>query len=248
MRLCEAIGITSGDVAAFVGAGGKSSAIRTIASDLVEDGLTVIALPTTKMTAEQAREIGPIVTSDDAAELASGVKTALSSSGAVVAGSARISKDRIGGLDDKAVERLSGLADVVLVEADGSRGLPIKGTAEHEPAIPDSATIAVGVAGIEAFGKPATAEYVHRPEIFSVQTGVGPGHSITARAFARALTDGSLSDLPDNTRPAVLITGVRPGQSMSNAAIIARELWRTGIKKVVLTSLTTEVPPKVWLP
>jgi probable selenium-dependent hydroxylase accessory protein YqeC len=91
-------------------------------------------------------------------------------------------------------------------------------------------------------------EHVHRPELFSRLTGVGAGQSITARAFARALAEGSLGNVPDNARTAALITGVQPGKSMADASVITRELWRSGVKKVVLTSLPDESTGRVWLP
>ena len=46
MKLHLALGISSGDVTAFVGAGGKSSAILMIAEELMEAGKTVLAVPT----------------------------------------------------------------------------------------------------------------------------------------------------------------------------------------------------------
>ncbi|MGH3085817.1 MAG: selenium cofactor biosynthesis protein YqeC [Rubrobacteraceae bacterium] len=248
MRLCEAIGISSGDIAAFVGAGGKSSAIRTVARELTGAGHLVVVAPTTKLMVNEADDVGPIVVSEDPAELAAKVKSELSNSTAVVAGSSLISRNRVGGIEPDDVAALAKGADVVLVEADGARGKGIKGTAEHEPAIPNSATVAVGVANIGVFGMPATEEYVHRPELFSALTGVGPGQSITARAFALALADGSLANLPENTRATVLITGVGPGQSMSDASVVARELWRAGVKKVVLSSLTRKRADQIWLP
>jgi probable selenium-dependent hydroxylase accessory protein YqeC len=91
-------------------------------------------------------------------------------------------------------------------------------------------------------------EHVHRPELFSRLTGVGAGQSITARAFARALAEGSLGNIPDNARTAALITGVHPGKSMADASVITRELWRFGVKKVILTSLPDESTGRVWLP
>lgn len=248
MRLSDALGIGAGDVVAFVGAGGKSSAIRITAGELAAAGLKVLALPTTKMTVRQAERIGPALVSEDVSELAALVREKLAVTSPVVAGSGIISKERIGGLGFEEVERLSREADVLLVEADGARGRPVKGTAEHEPAIPDCATLAVAIAGINSLGKPVTEEYVHRPELFSVQTGVGPGQSITARAIARSLADGSLAELPGKTEPVVLITGVTPGDPMSEASIVARELWRFGIRKVVLTSLTAEEDLRVWIP
>lgn len=248
MRLCEALGISAGDVVAFVGAGGKSSSIRVTSKELADDGLKVIALPTTKMTQRQADSIGPTVLSEDLEELLLLAAEKLSLTSPVVVGGERISKERIGGLPAEEVRKFRSIADVLLVEADGARGKLVKGTAEHEPVIPPDTDLVVAIAGIGALGKPVTEEFVHRPELFSVQTGVGPGQSITARAIARSLNDGSLADLPENTRPAVLLTGVTPGAPMSDAAVVARELWRFGTKKVVFTSLTVQEEFQVWMP
>jgi hypothetical protein len=35
---------------------------------------------------------------------------------------------------------------------------------------------------------------------------------------------------------------------MSDASIITRELWRLGVKNVVLTSLPSGSPARVWVP
>src|ERR687894_232642 len=249
LKLHQALGISSGDVATFAGAGGKSSAILAIADELLEAGKTVLAVPTTKMLVNEAERIGPLVTSEDADELRAKAKEALSGGASgVVVGSGLLSKNRVGGVEPDLISSLVSLADVVLVEADGSRRRPIKGTAEHEPLLPEAATLVVAVGNISAFGMPVGEEHVHRPELFSKLTGIGPGQSITARAFARALAEGSLSEIPDGARPAVLITGVYPGKSMADASVVTRELWRLGIKKVVLSSLPDESPGQVWIP
>jgi probable selenium-dependent hydroxylase accessory protein YqeC len=249
LRLYQALGISSGDVAAFVGAGGKSSAILAIASELSEAGMTVLAVPTTKLFVSEAEKIGPLVTSEAADELRAKSEEALSGGASgVVVGSGLLSKNRVGGVEPSAVSSLASLADVVLVEADGSRRRPIKGTANHEPVLPDSATLVVAVGNISAFGMPVDEEYVHRPELFSKLTGIKLGQSITARAFAHALAEGSLAEIPGGARPAALITGVHPGQSMADASVVTRELWRLGIKKVVISSLPDESPGRVWIP
>ena len=249
MKLHLALGISSGDVAAFVGAGGKSSAILAIADELSEAGMTVVAVPTTKLLVSEAERIGPLVTSEDADELRAKAEEALSGGASgVVVGSGLLSKNRIGGVDPGAVSSLTSLADVVLVEADGSRRRPIKGTADHEPALPNAATLVVAVGNISAFGAPVAEEIVHRPELFSNLTGIGAGQSITARAFARALVEGSLASIPDGARSAALITGVRPGKTMADASVVTRDLWRFGVEKVVLSSLPDESPSRIWLP
>jgi probable selenium-dependent hydroxylase accessory protein YqeC len=232
---------------AFVGAGGKTGAILTVSSGLRQAGMKVLVAPTTKMMLGEVDEIGPLVTSEGTGELREKAAKALSESPAVVAGSGMLSKNRVGGVDPGWIGDLARLADVVLVEADGSRRRPIKGTADHEPALPAAATLVVAVANVHALGTPVDEEHVHRPEVFSDLTGVGPGQSITPGAFATALARGSLAKVPPTTRTAALITGVEPGRSMSDASVITRELWRRSIKKVVLASLP-DTPPRVWVP
>lgn len=248
MKLYAALGISSGDVVAFAGAGGKSSAIRVLAAELTQEGMKVVVAPTTKMFLGEVGEIGPVILSGETAELLSGARDALTSSNAVVLGSGKLSKDRIDGLAPEVFHDLSGLADVVLVEADGARDRAIKGTAAHEPLLPRASTLVVAVGSIVALGKPVGEEYVHRPEVFSELTGHGAGQSITATAFARALAEGSLGDLPPNTRVAALVTGVTPGRAMSDAAVVARELWLSGIPGVIFASLTPDQPAQVWMP
>ena len=249
MKLHLALGISSGDAVAFVGAGGKSSAILTVADELTEAGMTVLVAPTTKMMLEEAERIGPLLTSEDLDELRAKAKETLSGgTSGVVVGSGLLSKNRVGGVEPTWISALASLADVILVEADGSRRRPIKGTATHEPVLPDVVTLVVATANISAFGMPVDEEHVHRPGIFSELTGIGPGQSITARAFALALAQGSLDGIPENARPAALITGAEPGPSMSNASVVTRELWRMGVEKVVLTSLPNESPGRVWVP
>jgi molybdenum cofactor cytidylyltransferase len=248
LKLHEALGISSGDVVAFAGAGGKSGAILAVSEELVGMGLRVLVAPTTKMLLGEAEGIGPLVTSEDAAELRARAEAVLSDAPAVVAGSGMLSKNRVGGVEPGWIDDLAGLADVVLIEADGSRRRPIKGTAEHEPVLPDAATLVVAVGNVNALGTSVDEEHVHRPGIFSDLTGVGPGQSITPAAFATAMARGSLARVPNSAGTAALITGVEPGRSMSDASVITRELWRLGVKRVVLSSLSTRSPTRVWVP
>lgn len=249
MKLHAALGITAGDVVAFAGAGGKSAAIMQVSAEFAGDGTTVLTVPTTKMFLGEVERLGPLVVSENSEELGAGVKAAFSEGNAsVVAGTSRISKARIDGVGPEVVDGLAPLAGVVLVEADGSRRRPIKGTADHEPVVPTSATLVVAVGNVSALGSPVDEEHVHRPAVFSDLTGIGPGQSITARAFARALVQGSLAKTPKTTRTAALITGVEPGRTMSDASVIARELWRFGLRSVVLTSLPKDAPLGVWVP
>lgn len=234
-----------GDIVAFVGAGGKSGAILQTAGELGEAGMPVLVAPTTKMLVSEADRVGPVLTSEDEDGLRSKVTEALAGQGAVVAGSGILSKKRVNGVDPAWVPQLAPDNGVTLVEADGSRRRPLKGTASYEPLLPHGVTLVVVVAGIRALGEPLSEERVHRPEVFSELTGIGPGHTIDAGAFARSLLAG-LRDTPENARRAALLTDVEPGRSMSDASVVAHGLWRRGVNKVVLSSLPNEMPGRVW--
>ncbi len=246
--LYRALEVSYGSVVAFAGAGGKSSAILAIAEELSNERLTVLVVPTTKMFLDEARKVGPLVTSADHTELQEKIGRALAGSRSVVAGSELLSKQRVGGVDPAWIPSLQKLASVTLVEADGSRRRPLKGTAEHEPLLPATSTLVVAVGNVTALGRPLNYENVHRPEVFSELTGVGLDQTVTARAFATALAKGSLGKLPAGARQAALITGVQPGHRMSDAAVVTRELWRLGVRKVVLSSLPAEKPGRTWAP
>ena len=231
---------------AFVGAGGKSSAILQVARELREAGVKVLAAPTTKMLVEEAKGVGPLVTSESGDELSARIAEKLADVGAASAGGATSSGERIVGVEPSLVPALAPKDGVTLVEADGSRRRPLKGTAEHEPALPDGVTLVVTVGGVRALGKPVDEEHVHRPDVFSTLTGVGHGHTVTSAAFARALLAG-LRGVPEGARRAALLADVRPGRSMADASVIGHELWRGGVRKVVLTSLPDETPGRVWV-
>ena len=246
MKLYRALGIERGEVVAVVGAGGKSSAILQIAGELKKEGVKVLVAPTTKMFVSEAERVGRILTSENRDELRTEVAKTLSLKGAAVVGSSILSKDRIGGVEPAWIPAFAPEDGVTLVEADGSRRRPLKGTAEHEPLLPEGATLVVAVGGTRALGKPLEEERVHRPEVFSKLTGISTGHTIGAQAFARALLAG-LRSVPVDARRAALLADVEPGQSMSVASVVAHGLWREGVRKVVLSSLPQETPGRVWV-
>ena len=246
MELYKALGIIRGDVVAFVGAGGKSSAILQAAHELKETGTPVLVAPTTKMFVSEAERLGSVLTSEDREELRSKAAEILDGEEAVVVGSTMLSKQRVGGVDASWIPSLAPEGGVTLVEADGSRRRPVKGTAAHEPLLPEGATLVVAVGGVRVLGELVDEKHVHRPEIFSELTDTGLGHTIDARAFARALLAG-FRTVHQGARRAALLTDVEPGRSMSDASIVAHELWRGDVRKVVLSTLPKEAPGQVWV-
>ena len=134
--------------------------------------------------------------------------------------------------------------DGVLVEADGSRMLPVKAPAEHEPQIPPETGLLVVVAGIDALTAPIS-EVAHRPERVAALTGLGVKARLDAPALGRLLAspEGGLKDLPTTARAAVLINKVETGEQRSLARDVAAEvLGESGVERVLIGALQGHLP------
>ncbi len=92
------------------------------------------------------------------------------------------------------VDGLAEIADWVLVEADGSRRLPFKAHASHEPVIPENSNVVIQIIGGSGFGK-SVEESVHRPEIFCELAGCTPGDVVTPELLAKVLKAEDLCDV-----------------------------------------------------
>ena len=183
MELWELLGVRSG-VTALIGGGGKTTAMYTLARELRQKG-TVICAATTHIAPPDH-----LPTLYHACEAE--VSEALARLGCVCAG-APAEEGKLGapGLP---VAALAALADYVLVEADGSRGLPVKAHLAHEPAVPPEAGLTVVLAGASGFGRPVR-EAVHRWERFCQLTGASPEDAVTAENLSASLTAEGFGDL-----------------------------------------------------
>lgn len=142
-------------IAAFTGGGGKTSLIYYLAEKFAGEGKKVIVTTTTHMAWEPER---PFADAEDAA----GIRRLLDQYGYVTAAYHKAGQPKISGPDREILEKLSGFCDVLLVEADGSKRLPLKVPAQWEPVIPETADIVVGVIGLDCLGR-KISDTAHRP-------------------------------------------------------------------------------------
>lgn len=129
-------------VISVTGAGGKTSLISAWARELADSGKSVIITTTTHMfRPERTEEDGiRVIAADDPED-----------------------PGKLTAPPDDILAHLRDEADVVLIEADGSRRMPLKWPAAHEPVIPDYTDITVCVAGLSAIGK-APADVIYRAD------------------------------------------------------------------------------------
>ncbi len=129
--------------------------------------------------------------------------------------------------------------DWVVVEADGSRMLPVKAPAAHEPVVPVETTLLVPVVGIDALSGPIV-EVAHRPELVSAITGLAPDQTLTPDALAVLLTSrqGGLKDAPPDARVVVLINKVEsPDEFRLARSLAGCILGEARIERVVIGAL-----------
>jgi molybdenum cofactor cytidylyltransferase len=124
----------------------------------------------------------------------------------------------------RATAKNSGLP--LLIEADGSRGRPLKAPAEHEPPIPDFVDLVIVTAGLSALGGPLDDDHVHRSHLYSALTGLGPDEPITPASLVCLLAhpQGGLKNIPPHARRVALLNQADTPELKSIGGQIAREL------------------------
>lgn len=183
MKLQEALGVQPG-LCSVIGSGGKTTLLRELARELSAEGAKVVLATSTRIL--PFADV-PTVGGTDEEE----VRRALAEGGVACVGEGaekgKLAAPAIG------FERLASLADHVLVEADGSRRLPLKAHAAWEPVVPPKTARTVLVVGASGFGRPI-GEAVHRPGLFCRITGCAEGDVATPGAVARVIAAESLAD------------------------------------------------------
>lgn len=190
-----------------IGGGGKTTLVRRLAEELSAHARVIVAT-STKM---RVPDWCPVLLDASADE----VEAALSDYAVVCVGTLF---GQTGKLDAPGLgfSDLVGLADYVLVEADGSRGLPLKAHASHEPVIPACANWVVCVLGVDGIGC-AISEACHRPELYAQLAQASPADGVTPCRAARVLRSEALHDM-------VLINKVETDEEWCKAEQVAREL------------------------
>ena len=170
-------------VIAFVGAGGKTSGLFHLGAELAAEGCRVLLTSTTHLMdprREAARPPLTLVVSPELEEPSGACALPQASPGlTVLMARPAAEPGKLKGIHPAWIPALRATWDIILVEADGSRRLPLKAPADHEPALPPGTDLVVGVVGLSGLGRPLDDRTVHRPERFRDLTGCALGQPIT---------------------------------------------------------------------
>lgn len=238
MILARALNLKSGDSAAFVGAGGKTSAIFALARALDPPVMVTV---TTHLGIWQARlaDTHLVVTKPD--EIHPGI---LEKGKIILVTGLEGEDERLHGLSGEVLEKLQSLckeAQVnLLIEADGAKQRALKAPADYEPVIPKGVDWVVVLAGLSALGNPLDANIVHRPEIFSEVTGLIENEIIQAADMVSHLGSikGGLKGIPDYCMKILFLNQADNQILLSKGGWIARKLLQD-YDRVLVGSLQT---------
>ena len=233
-NIVDALGIApSGELVAIVGGGGKSSLMFALAGLLPGRG---VMTTTTRIFSEQMSSAAEVCTLADADWRA---QLDRFESGLLVVG--RVEGERAVGVEPGLPAEMLAhpRVDWVVVEADGSRMLPVKAPADHEPVVPEQTSLLVCVVGIDALAD-SIDRVAHRPERVADITGLAPSEHLTPEALGRLVSSprGGLKGAPAGARFAVLINKVESRAQREAAHRIADSVLREArVERVVIGAL-----------
>ncbi len=131
------------------------------------------------------------------------------------------------------IEKYIAMADVAVVEADGSRGMPCKVPYDHEPVILDESNMVIGVIGIDSLGK-KLKDVCYGSERAAALLGVDEDHILTTSDIAEILSSpkGTMKNIGDKKYYAVINKCDTPGLRAKGREI-KEILGKRGIKSFI---------------
>lgn len=204
---------------AFVGAGGKTSAMYAVAERMAcggEESSVLVGKPCRVIVTTTTHIRDPRLENPHRKKLFGHVifesefDAWLSSQDAnpiVVASGFLPDEGKLAGIHPQKATQLAACCDLLLVEADGSRGHPVKAPAEQEPVVPPNAKIVVGVIGLDCLGRALGPDVAHRPELLGPLVGCAQGQKIEPQHLVRLVRSpqGLFKGAPRGCKRVVLL-------------------------------------------
>ena len=253
MLIAQALRLQTHDIVTLVGGGGKTTIMFRLADELAAAGQRVVTTMTTRIFASQMQRAPAFLVLHDEQALLEQLPPALDAHNHVlVAGSVQVEIDKVAGIPPDLAGRITTLpgVDALIIEADGSRRLPFKAPAAHEPVVPPSTTVLVPVVGIDVLGQPLDSEHVHRPQVVAELAGAILGEPVTAEIVATVLThpSGGAKGLPEGARLVPFINKVESEETLDAARTLAHLLLAQGVVDSVIIGAAEAAEPvrEVW--
>lgn len=247
--LIEALGLRAREVVSLVGAGGKTTLMFRLAKELLLAGKKVVTTTTTKILEPSSEETSCLFVDPDEEESKQFLLKHIDSYRHITLAHTRLDSMKLKGISPDLVSILSNSPeiDMLIVEADGAAGRPVKAPREWEPVIPSSSTLVIGILGVDGVGKKLDEEDFFQAEQISKLTGVPMGEKMTCEAMAILMThpQGIFKGTPVSSRRIAFINkvhiprGTTWGRKVGGKIFTHRPLQ---IERVILGQLKSDPP------
>ncbi|HLN84863.1 MAG TPA: selenium cofactor biosynthesis protein YqeC [Candidatus Limnocylindrales bacterium] len=245
MQLSQALDFRRGDMAALIGAGGKTTTMFRLAKELRETGLKVLLTTTTKIYKPSKPHVDRLFLVDDLGAL---VQTCSDIAAPVVIGAgAGVSEDgKLVGLPAPRLDQLNdgNRFDAILIEADGVASRLFEGPGDAEPVIPASCPLTLWLMSIGMLRKPVDGSWVHRAERALALPSFGAGELVTENFVVQLVKhpSGCWKGIPPASRKVAVINQVDTPEDVAPVTALGKKLLACGADRVVLSSYTNEDP------
>jgi probable selenium-dependent hydroxylase accessory protein YqeC len=152
----------------LIGGGGKTTLMLSMAAAAVELGMPVLVTTTTHIRTPDGM---PLILQEGQQDLEDALGGRWAREPVLALGKCTTDAGKVIGVEPSLLCHLKQRFPRVLIlcEADGSAGRPLKIHAGHEPVIPGCSTAVYVVAGLDALGSPVSSETIHRVELLEIE-------------------------------------------------------------------------------
>ena len=243
MHLHQALDIRLGEMAALIGAGGKTTTMFRVAQELRAEGRKVLATTTTKIFQPRKPHVDRLFLVDDIdsfAEICRDVPAPV-----VLGAGTSVGQDgKLLGLLSAWLDRLSeaNLLDAILVEADGAASRVFKVPGDDEPVIPERCHLVIWLMALGVLGKPLDGTWIHRAERAIALLSRPAGTIVTEDHIVRLVQHpvGCWKGIPPTSRKVAVINQVDAAADVAQALALGKRLLASGADRVVLSSQRQE--------
>ncbi|QQK07965.1 selenium cofactor biosynthesis protein YqeC [Miniphocaeibacter halophilus] len=138
--LKDLLNLHKGDIISIVGSGGKTTTMFKLADELV--GNRVLLTTSTKILKEYG---GKFITIDDISQIKESLEKNIYLTGKC------FTEYKFSGISNSDLNRVKKYFDYIIIEADGSKTLPLKGWRDNEPVILNSSNKTLGIIPMDVY-------------------------------------------------------------------------------------------------
>lgn len=154
--------IKKGNIISIVGSGGKTNLLFFLAAEL-KLHYSVLVTTSTKIYKPSIDKFDYLYVDIDGFINSNSTKK---NKITVISKSINEENNKLIGIDDRDLEKLLNSFDIILIEADGSRNLPLKGWKNHEPPVLKKTNKTIGIIPISVLGRKIDSNFIYGYEEF----------------------------------------------------------------------------------